>query len=120
MNFPHPQFYCHLATERITNKILNIILSRRSKHKKHTGIVRDIISFFFFFPLLQHLSVADAQKIASHSAFILQCKDLEDSFSDECLLTFFKSVMVQVDMKVDLLKAELLLSIIALVISFTS
>lgn len=35
LNFPHPQFYCHLATKRIISEILNIILSRTSKHKIH-------------------------------------------------------------------------------------
>lgn len=35
LNFPHPQFYSHLATKRIISEILSIILSRRSIHKIH-------------------------------------------------------------------------------------
>lgn len=71
-------------------------------------------------PLLQHLSVADTQKIASYSEFILQSKDLEDSSRDGCLLILFKSKMVQGVMEVDLLKTRLRLRIISLVIPFTS
>lgn len=79
-----------------------------------------LILFFLLLPLLQHLSVADAQKIASHNEFILQSKDLEDSSRDGCLLIIFKSKMVQGDIEVYLLKTGLSLSIISVVVSFTS
>lgn len=58
------------------------------------------------------------QKIASHSEFILQSKDLEDISRNGCISKLFKSKIVQKDKEVALLEAELWFSVISPAIPF--